>query len=284
LVVQQNPGIKNVRINPNFSVIHQDSSVGTASYQSGQFTVEKKFSNGLQFTANYTRSKIIDEGALGSIAFTGGVTNPFNIRFDRGISDLNAPDVLSVNWVYQTPGLKGMNPVARGVLGSWQLSGIWHAQSGLPFSVNGDQPVDPNAPNYGFNNSSGSLVGSDRADRVAGQSLSQHSGSKSHWLNQYFNLAAFVPNALNTFGNSGRNTMTGPGVNTFDIGIGKNVPFKERYNVQFRWEMFNAFNHAMFGLPGRDPFFTNAQGYGMITSTNQFYPARVMQAALKFTF
>src|ERR1019366_6760037 len=112
LVVQQNPGVKNVRPYSNFSTIHQDMSVGTASYQSGQFTVEKKFSNGLQFTANYTRSKIIDEGALGSIAFTGGVTNPFNIRFNRGISDVNAPDVLSVNWVYQTPGLKGMNPVA----------------------------------------------------------------------------------------------------------------------------------------------------------------------------
>jgi hypothetical protein len=114
--------------------------------------------------------------------------------------------------------------------------------------------------------------------------LNQHKGSKSQWLNQYFNLAAFVPNALGTFGNSGRNILTGPGVNGFDIGIGKNVPFKERYNVQFRWEMFNAFNHAMFARPDADPSRTNAQGYGMITGTNPNYPARVMQAALKFTF
>ena len=284
LVVQANPGIKNVRLLSTFSTIHQNESVGTASYQSGQFTVEKKFSNGLQFTANYTRSKIIDEGALGSIAFTGGVTNPFNIRANRGISDVNAPDVLSVNWVYQTPALKSMNAVARGVLGNWQLSGIWHAQSGLPFSVWGDQPTDPNAPNYGWNNSSGSLIGNDHADRVAGQSLNQHKGSRSQWLNQYFNLAAFVPNALNTFGSSGRNMMTGPGVNVFDIGMAKNVPFRERYNVQFRWEMFNAFNHATFGNPGADPYATNAQGYGMITGTNGNYPARVMQTALKFTF
>lgn len=177
-----------------------------------------------------------------------------------------------------------MNSVARGVLGSWQLSGIWHAQSGLPFYVNGDQPVDPNAPNYGWNNSSGSLVGSDKADRVPGQALDQHKGGRSHWLNEYFNTAAFVPNALNTFGNSGRNLLTGPGVNTFDIGIDKNVPFRERYNVQFRWEMFNAFNHAMFSRPEADPYATNAQGNGQITSTNGNYQARVMQLAMKFTF
>ena len=53
--------------------------MGTANYQSGQFTVEKKFANGLQFTANYTRAKIIDEGSAGSIAFTAngeGVPDP----------------------------------------------------------------------------------------------------------------------------------------------------------------------------------------------------------------
>ena len=273
LVVEQNPGINNVRLNPIFSNITQDNSVGTASYQSGQFTVEKKFSGGLQFAANYTYSKIIDEASTGTIAFIGSVPDPFDIRFNRGISDLNVPNVLTINWVYQTPALRGMNPALRGVLGSWQFSGIWRAQSGPPFSITGGNG----------NNNSGSLVGADRADSVSGVSPNPHiSTSSVPGALSYFNGAAFVPNTVGTFGDSGRNILQSPGINSFDLGIDKNIPFKERYNVQFRWEMFNAFNRPTFGGPDNTP--TDGINFGQIFSTNGNYPARVMQAALKFTF
>lgn len=271
LLVEQNPGINNVRALANFGSIVQNNSVGTASYQAGQIVVEKTLSAGLQFGADYTWSKTIDESSADSDAFFGSVRDPFNIRFNRGISDLNAPKILSVNWVYKTPTLREMKPLVRGALGSWELTGIWHAQSGVPFSIYAGP---------GFNNS-GSLVFADLADRVPGQPLNQHGGGRSHWLSSYFNTAAFEPNAMGTFGDSGRNILTGPGVNNFDLGLMKNVPFRESRNVQFRWEMFNAFNHVMWALPDNtlsDPSF------GMISSTNAAHPARVMQAALKFTY
>jgi len=201
------------------------------------------------------------------------VPNPFNVRFNRGISDLNIPNVLTVNWVYKTPALNAMNPVARGVLGNWELSGIWNAHSGQPFSQQGGNG----------NDNSGSLVGQDRADRVPGVSPNPHiSPSSVPATLSYFNPGAFQPNAPGTFGNSGRNIMQAPGINTFDLGMFKNVPFKERYNVQFRWEMFNAFNRPTFAGPCNS---SDCGTYnGLIYSTNGYYPARVMQAALKFSF
>ena len=137
-----------------------------------------------------------------------------------------------------------MNPLARGFLGSWELSGIWRAQSGLPFSIQGGNG-DGNSYSQTFE---------DVADRVPGVAI--HAGvgpSTVPGALSYFNGAAFQPNAVGTFGNSGRNIIQGPGVNTFDLGIHKNFPFRERYNVQFRWEMFNAFNRPTFGDPDNYP-------------------------------
>ena len=74
-------------------------------------------------------------------------------------------------------------------------------------------------------------------------------GGKSNWLNQYFNTAAFTPNAIGTFGNSGKNMFQGPPFRTMDLAIAKNWTFIERYSLQFRWEMFNAFNTPSFGTP-----------------------------------
>jgi hypothetical protein len=155
------------------------------------------------------------------------------------------------------------------VAGGWELSGIWTMQSGLPFSIMGGDG----------NNNSGALQYGDRAD-VTGQPYEAHVGGKSHWLNQYFNPGAFTINAPGTFGNSGRNILQGPGINTADLGINKNWRIRERGNLQFRWEMFNAFNRPSFGIPNNDPSSSN---FGQITSMG-VTPPRVMQGALKVSF
>jgi hypothetical protein len=141
--------------------------------------------------------------------------------------------------------------------------------SGLPFSIGG--------PN-GANNSD-SDIGGDRADIFPGAPLDQHQGSKNHWLNEYFNTAAFTANAPGTFGDSARNLLTGPGFNNLDLGFSKNFPFRERYRLQFRWEMFNALNRTWFSTP--DSGLGDA-AFGQITSDNN--SPRLMQAALKLYF
>ena len=170
----------------------------------------------------------------------------------------------------------------RGVLGDWQFSGIWRLQSGDPFSIVGG---------FGNDNSLAHTFG-DRAD-LTGQPITTHQGSKSDWLLNYVNVDAFRPNAPGTFGNSPRNFLRGDKTNVADLGIAKNFPFKERYRVQFRWEMFNAFNRAHFSTPANDP--SNPSSFGRITTTKGYgagaggaeqdifgIPGRIMQFALKF--
>jgi hypothetical protein len=121
-----------------------------------------------------------------------------------------------------------------------------------------------------------------------------HQGGKSHWIGQYFNTAAFTANAPGTFGDSGRGILEGPGINNVDFSFIKNVPFHERYRVQFRWDMFNALNRTEFSDPDTN-LSDGPNSFGRITSTKgsgagpggseqQYYgyTPRVMQAALKF--
>jgi hypothetical protein len=269
--IERNPGIfaaagQRTRY-PEFQSVLENVSWSTSSYQSAQFTVEKRFSRGVQFQSNYTLSKTIDSSSLGTLAFRGSVPNPFDLRFNRGLSDLHSPHVFINNWVYETPGLRGAHSMVRQALGSWQLSGIWRFQSGRPFSVAG-----------GFgNNTSLSQIGGDRADIVPGQPLQVAAGARGDWLARYFNTNAFSRNAPGTFGTSARNLILGPGTNAADAGIAKNWYYRERYRVQFRWELFNALNRPHFGLPTSNP---QSTAFGRILSTANV-PARVMQAALK---
>jgi hypothetical protein len=270
VILDQNPGYSSVRTQyPAFSGILTDASVGTASYNSLQVGVEKRFSHGIQFQSNYTYSKTIDTASSGNISFSGGLPNPNDLGFSRGISDLSFPHIWTTNFSYTTPALKNWNPFVRQVFGDWGLSGIWTLQSGRPFSISGGSG----------NNHSGSLQYGDRAD-LTGQPIEQQQGSKQQWLNRYFNTAAFTTNPVGTFGNSGRNILRGPRYNSIDLAFLKNWNVRERYGLQFRWEMFNALNHASFGTPVNDPSSSN---FGQITSIGPIAP-RVMQGALKLTF
>jgi hypothetical protein len=270
--VDMNPGIYadgNARSTyPLFSSVIVDTPAGTASYHSLQIGMERRMVKGLQFQSNFTWSKAIDLSSSGNISFGGELGDPFDYAWDRGISDLNIPLSWVSNFVYVTPTLDRSNGFLKNALGAWELSTIWSLQSGRPFSVSGGNG----------NDSSGSLQGGDRAD-LTGKPFNVRQGSKSQWLNEYFNKAAFAPNLPGTFGDSGRNLLKGPGIDTADVAVIKNWKAAERYGLQFRWEMFNAFNHASFANPNSDSSPTNGSE-GQISSIGPIAP-RVMQGGLK---
>ena len=256
---------------PNFFQILQENSNGTANYQAVQLGVEQHLNHGLQFQSNFTWSKTIDTISSGNVSFGPPLLpNPFDLRYNRGISALNVPFVWVSNLIYTSPALNDKNQLIRQVLGSWELSGIVTLQSGFPFTINGGN---------GSNNSD-AQQGGDRGDIVPGQAFDVRQGGQANWLAHYFNAAAFAPNAVGTFGDSGKNMFQGPPIKTIDAGIAKNWTMFERYHLQFRWEMFNALNHPNFGNP--DSNATDGNSFGQITSLQ--LPMRVMQAGLKFTF
>jgi hypothetical protein len=278
--IDQNPGFYNAdptlngqRLRyPNFGQILTDFSNGTATYHALQVGLEKRLSHNLQFQSNFTWSKSIDLAASGNIAFgSPELPDPFSLSFNRGISYLNVPLISITNFVYSTPALTTHRLLTREVLGGWEASGIITAQSGSPFTIAGAS-----------GNNSGALQYGDRADRVPNQPIAEHEGSREQWLNHYFNTAAFADNAPGTFGNSGKNELTGPSVVTADLGASKNWAIRDAWDLQFRLEAFNALNHPSFGTPNNNVG-SGPDSFGHITSIGAVQP-RIVQGALKLTF
>jgi hypothetical protein len=90
--------------------------------------------------------------------------------------------------------------------------------------------------------------------------------------------AAFVPNAIGTYGVLGRNNYIGPGFANLDLGVMKNFSLHERLKAQFRFETFNALNHTNFSNPTTAQ---NSANFMKITSAND---PRILQLALRFAF
>ncbi|MGA8741900.1 MAG: carboxypeptidase-like regulatory domain-containing protein [Terracidiphilus sp.] len=272
--IDKNAATSNVLPYPNFSNLYELDSNGTASYNSLQATVDHHMAHGLQMQSSFTYSKTIDVASSGNISFGSPyLPNPFDLRWNRGVSSLSVPFNWVTNFIYQGPTFKNNSKLLQETIGGWELSSIVTWQSGNPFSIGS-----------GDNNNSGSEQYLDLADRVSGQSLKVHQGSRSQWLNNYFNTAAFTNNAVGTFGDSGKNLMFGPHYFGADSAIMKSWGLAEHMNLQFRWEAFNVLNHPTFGNPSGDYGNTVTWGnFGKIGTIGNI-PPRVMQGALKLTF
>ncbi len=166
-----------------------------------------------------------------------------------------------------------MNKAADMAVGGWQVMAITTFQKGFPFSVLADDK-------FGL-----LTTFTQRADQVAGCSPG---GSKS--LQQWFNTACFTQPLAGQFGNSGRDIIRGPGINNWDMGLGKDFKFTERVAFQFRVEGFNVFNHAQYGYdPYRNQHQRAPSATTLITPDNfgkviAARPGRILQFGGKITF
>jgi hypothetical protein len=249
------------RVNPLFGSVGLFSSDNNSHYESLRFIVEKRFSRGLSLLANYTWSKLIDDLSPNG---ANGRTDPFNRGFDYGLSNDDFPHVFNFSATWQIPQAP-LHGLTSKLLNGWELTAITNWRSGIPYSV--------------FSNEDNSLtgVGSDRADYIGGASLDP---GRSHGalVQEGFNTSAFVPNAIGTFGTSGKNILRGPRFFDTDLGLLKNFPLFERTSLQFRAEFFNAFNHVNFSNPQN---YLGSSSTGQITSANS---PRILQLALKLMF
>jgi len=254
----------------SFNNVLQVQDGATANYQSLQAGIEKRMSHGFQVQSNFTWSKAMDVGGSGDPTFESSVSDPYNIHEDHGPSSLNYPFIWVSNLIYHAPKLANQNAIVRNVVGGWEISGLYSAQSGPPFTMNGGNG----------NNNSFFDVGQDRADVVKGQAYNIRSGTKSHWINQYFNVNAFTNNALGTPGNIEKYCFQEAPIQDVDMAVMKNISYRERYKLQLRVESFNALNHPSFGQPDSNPGDGN---FGQITGQGPVNP-RVMQGGVKLTF
>ncbi len=267
----------------NFSTILEYDSGATANYHSLQATFQRRMGHGLQGQSSFTWQKTIDVANGANIAASqNGIDNPRNLRWNRGISGSSIPFTWTSNFVYRSPELRGQSLVLREALGGWEVSPIITWQSGAPFSINGGSSNSA----YGEPGHGGGCLqacSGDRADRVPNQPLKVRQGGRSTWEKQYFNPAAFTVRHDGTFGNSARNLIFGPPSFNTDASLMKNWAIRERYQLQFRFEFFNAFNHVVMGNPDNTP---GDSTFGQINGGggSDVATPRVGQAAMKFTF
>jgi hypothetical protein len=254
-------------INPNVTNITYRTNFGASKYHSLQTRVEKRARNGLTLSLAYTWSHFLSNG--GNIN-GGGNAPPQDARCYRcewGSMPEDRRHIAVFNHVWELPFGKGRKMATTGpaswILGGWSINGIWSMATGEHFTPTLAAAVS---------NSAGG--GGDRPNRIADGNLA--SGQRT--IDRWFDLAAFVTPAQFNFGNAGRGILVGPGNFNVDAGIHRQFPIGEHYRLTFRWEMFNAFNRANFAPPASA--IGNAQA-GQISATA---PARIQQAALKFTF
>lgn len=246
---------------PNFGQMTLVEPGDNSSYNSLQLTMERRFQKGFTLLADYTFAKSIDTSSYNKQ--TGQtVTDPYNRALDRGVSDFNHTHVFNFSGLWDIPG-RFSNPLARTIIGGWQLSGIVSLRSGEPFSVYSD--VD--------NARSG--TDSQRADLIGNPFISG-SRSRGAQVAEWLNTAAFTANALGTFGSSGRNAFVGPGFGSTDLALQKDFHIVERLSAEFRAEAFNAFNRPNLQNP------VNTIDSATFMTINSAFDPRILQLALRF--
>jgi Carboxypeptidase regulatory-like domain/TonB-dependent Receptor Plug Domain/TonB dependent receptor len=271
-------------------------SNGVSESHEFQLTVDKRFSGGFNLRGAYTLAKTIDVQS-GFRARSSVQTDPLDLNFDRGPADFDATHRLVLSGSWELPWDRlfiNSNRFVRTLIGGWQINGIAAFQSGAPFSI------------YSNDFQSQQNTGLERADLVGKtqtfnartiQTFSPDpNGINGSCLNGtttgnfYFNPLAYdcanvtegggIP--LFTYGDSGRNSVRGPGINNFDLSIFKTFKFTERSQLQFRTEFFNAFNHTQFLISGNSSTAIGFRGFfGQVTQARD---PRIIQFALKLSF
>jgi hypothetical protein len=273
-------GTGTTRPNPNLGAGFFWLTQGNSSYNALETEVSHRMGQGLEFRANYTWSKNLDMNS----ALTGAqasnqpqmILDRNDLRRDWGRSALDAKNQLSISARYELPfgpgkrWLQSAGGVENKLIGGWQLNGISTFLSGFPLtplvgsnrSGDGDTRI-PDRPNLNPSFSGPVIL-----------------GKPTEW----FNPNAFSLPAFGTFGNVGRGSLTGPGLAGVDLSLVKDTVVSERLTVQFRTEIFNAFNRVNFGVPNTTVFSSGVPSVTAGAITTLATNPRQIQFGLKLIF
>ncbi|MBM3736426.1 MAG: TonB-dependent receptor [Acidobacteria bacterium] len=252
---------------PNYTAVNWDDNGPPSNYNGFSVKFQKRFGSGLSFLTSSTWGHNLDVFSTERGGTTGGPQDPLNWRPDYASSTAD----MRLNWlfsnVYELPFGKGKrwltSGIPRYVLGNWQWSNIVALYGGQPVNVS-----------LGFDNASLGRAGGQRPNVSGSPLLSGSERTRLRW----FNTRAFSAPAQLRFGNAGRNLFRGPMTKNYDTSIAKNFPIGERRSLQFRAELFNAFNAVNFGAPVSS---FSSQDFGVILSARA---SRSVQFSLKLAF
>jgi hypothetical protein len=249
------------------STINLLENTAQSWYDAGYLNVRRRYARGLTFLANYTWSKNLSNAPdFRSPMFESSIPqNNNDLAAEKGPGcDVRHRFALSA--VYNLPGWK-RSGLLQTVTKNWQVSTIYQVQTGFPFTISV----------FGDTANSGTVLGENpiRAN-VTGEAVFP-SGTQT--ATAWFNTAAFAAPPAFTFGNAGRNSVYGPGMQTLDFAVARGFALTEATRFQFRAEFFNSLNHTNMGMPDR---FVNTPQFGTITEAAT--PGREIQLSARLSF
>lgn len=268
------PGPGDPQLRAPYPYIHPtyyDQSTANANYNALQVALNRRFTNGLSYSAAYTWSKAINLedgwfGVEGSV-----VQDPYHPRANgsRGVAGTDLPNVLAVSTVYELPFGAGerfslRNRVLDKILGNWQENNMFQAYSGVPFMpvISSDIANTGNGATY------------ETLDLIGNPHLAHRTPAA------WFNRSAYAVPPLYHFGTASRNSLRSDPFWDLDASLFKQVRFDNERSLELRLEAFNLLNHPVFGIPSTD--FNSGASFDTIDTTTS--SPRELQIAVKLVF
>lgn len=242
-----------------YSDIYQADDGANAEYNAFLAKVEHRFAKNYTILANYTYSHCISEADFAGDLGQANTEQPFNRNADRGNCGYDLRHIFNLSFVALSPHFAGV--WTNRLLGNWQLAPIISVHSGTWFS-----------PLTGLDNSL-TGIGNDRPDVLGNPYIKSTTGNL-----QWLNAAAFAPNALGTFGNTGSDSLRAPGYFDVDADVSRYFTIHENQKLELRFEFFNLGNNVNFSAPDNN---LQDNTFGQILSD---VSPRILEFALKYTF
>jgi hypothetical protein len=268
--------VPNTVLPPNVPVVSTTFGVSTInllenSVQSwndaGYVNIRRRAAKGFSLLANYAWSKSLSNAPdFRSPMFEAAIPqNNNNLAAEKGPA-CDVRNRFAFSAIYDVPGWS-KNGFTRSVTSNWRTSAIVQLQTGFPLTISV----------FGDTANAGTALGENpvRAN-LTGQPVF---GTGTHNATTWFNPAAFAAPPAYSFGNVGRNTVYGPGMQTVDVSVVRSFPLGEALRLETRGEFFNALNHTNLGTPNR---FVNTAGFGSITEVTS--PGREIQVSARLSF
>ncbi len=256
--IQRNPGVNIQALRPylGYAGITQLITGSNFNYHSLQAQFKKQLRRGGLFNIAYTWSRNMTDAT----GYSDQPQESYNFKGEYSRADFDRRHIFVASYIYPLPFWQAADVWYKTAFGGWQLSGVTTVQSGRPLNIG----IPGDRAGIGQGGQRPSLIG----DWTTG------AGIATRW----FNPSAFDNPALGTFGNLGRNALTGPGTHNWDISAQKLFRFTERMNLEFRVEAYNAPHHfSYFGVATQ----VGASNFGQVTSATD---PRTFQLGLRLAF
>lgn len=263
-------------------------------YNSLQLSLNRRYVRGLSFGINYTLGKAMGTSSA-DLPAAGSLGAPRNDASQKAANymplDFDRRHTLVANFVWQIPGPS--HRVFGPVLSNWQLSGVYQADSGAPYTVSYSIPGV----------SARNLTGAERLESARVLINGDPGSGCSSDPYRQFNTGAFAPPQPGSIGlESGLNYMNGCGNNVLNLSLSRHFPVGNGRNLEIRVDAFNALDQVIY--TGRNTTLNvaslnnptptnlardaagnlipaNIRGFGAVTAVA---PPRQMQLLARFTF